>query len=372
MKFGKELLRASAASSHVVSPEEWIDYKRLKKMLKKMFVTNTNNNSGKKSSDSDDADDTSLTSTPPFTSTSLNPTGATTTTTTAAQLNNTLQSTIPATTTTTTSTTNPTPLTTTKEKLVHSEAERIFFREINKELDKVSQCFSKLLIVAMKQEEHCLANHRGESWNRMSSEQIRLFTETHMLLLLIENFAVLNYCGFTKILKKHDKLTATTTKELFVSRKVNATQFANLHTLREALERLEKTFQTSRNMVSPFRESPSAAERDLEQRHDEISQINKTSHDRLKSLADVALAATTTTSVTAAAVTTTTGSGDNTSPHSISSSSHLYSGHHDNNSMKRHYNNTTTTNNNNNNNMVTPTSIERKRLRTIKEGESIV
>jgi hypothetical protein len=26
-------------------------------------------------------------------------------------------------------------------------------------------------------------------------------------VLLLENFAIMNYCGFSKILKKHDKLT---------------------------------------------------------------------------------------------------------------------------------------------------------------------
>ena len=36
MKFGKELLRAIAASKEVVSADKWINYKGLKKMLKNM------------------------------------------------------------------------------------------------------------------------------------------------------------------------------------------------------------------------------------------------------------------------------------------------------------------------------------------------
>ncbi len=44
----------------------------------------------------------------------------------------------------------------------------------------------------------------------MQSKILKLITECsklHMELIVTENFAVLNYCGFAKIVKKHDKYT---------------------------------------------------------------------------------------------------------------------------------------------------------------------
>ena len=35
-------------------------------------------------------------------------------------------------------------------------------------------------------------------------------------LLMLENYAVLNYCGLSKILKKHDKCTGFVTREKFM------------------------------------------------------------------------------------------------------------------------------------------------------------
>ena len=39
--------------------------------------------------------------------------------------------------------------------------------------------------------------------SRLMVACVRLYKD----LLLLENYAIINYCGFSKILKKHDKLT---------------------------------------------------------------------------------------------------------------------------------------------------------------------
>lgn len=43
----------------------------------------------------------------------------------------------------------------------------------------------------------------GDPNKRLMAACVKLYKD----LLLLENFAIMNYCGFSKILKKHDKLT---------------------------------------------------------------------------------------------------------------------------------------------------------------------
>jgi hypothetical protein len=46
-------------------------------------------------------------------------------------------------------------------------------------------------------------------------------------LLRVENYAVINYCGFGKILKKHDKITKLETKVQFLQSVVHPTGTCN-------------------------------------------------------------------------------------------------------------------------------------------------
>lgn len=43
----------------------------------------------------------------------------------------------------------------------------------------------------------------GNPNRRLMAACVKLYKD----LLLLENFAIMNYCGFSKILKKHDKVT---------------------------------------------------------------------------------------------------------------------------------------------------------------------
>lgn len=45
--------------------------------------------------------------------------------------------------------------------------------------------------------------HEKNTWTRLLCACVKFYKDA----LLLENFAVMNYCGFSKILKKHDKLT---------------------------------------------------------------------------------------------------------------------------------------------------------------------
>lgn len=45
--------------------------------------------------------------------------------------------------------------------------------------------------------------HDKNTWTRLLCACVKFYKDA----LLLENFAIMNYCGFSKILKKHDKLT---------------------------------------------------------------------------------------------------------------------------------------------------------------------
>lgn len=52
----------------------------------------------------------------------------------------------------------------------------------------------------------------------------------------------MNYIGFVKILKKHDKLTDFNTKEAFISRVVNSKKFAKYNDLLELMTQIESLY----------------------------------------------------------------------------------------------------------------------------------
>jgi SPX domain protein involved in polyphosphate accumulation len=232
MKFGKELLRAVAASEAVVGADTWLDYKVLKKMLKKMPPTEGTDNS------------------------------------------------VPD-----------------AEKIIKSVGERQFFRALSNELLKVETRFTELKerSLALAQEFSAPALLGKPLQPNELRERLTKCASAHLFVLLVENYAVLNYCGFTKILKKHDKLRSTSTKVKYMSKMVNDRNFAKFDDVRAALEKLETTFSLLTHMVAEERTSspPSAVSTTANGIYDaqrkELVDINMHGMDRLKSLAHTAL-----------------------------------------------------------------------------------
>jgi len=235
MKFGKELLRAVAASESVVSADTWLDYKVLKKMLKGM---------------------------PP-----------------AAETDNSIPD---------------------AEKIINSKGEREFFKALSTELRKVETRFADLKAKSLALAEEFSSPAVLSIPMRANELQERLTrcASAHLFVLLVENYAVLNYCGFTKILKKHDKLRSTDTKVRFMSKMVNDRNFAKFDDVRAALEKLESTFarlskiaagdKSSQQMTAPGPKM-SAASAAFDAQRREAVDIHNHGLDRLKSLAHTAL-----------------------------------------------------------------------------------
>ena len=88
-----------------------------------------------------------------------------------------------------------------------------FFRLLRSELKKSSDFFSSIEQIYKIRKERIWEGFRmlenedvvqeKNTWTRLLMACVKFYKD----VLLIENYAIMNYCGFSKILKKHDKLT---------------------------------------------------------------------------------------------------------------------------------------------------------------------
>jgi hypothetical protein len=67
-------------------------------------------------------------------------------------------------------------------------------------------------------------------------------------VLLLENFTLMNYCGFSKILKKHDKVTGFITREAFMRNVMNHQNITHYPILLDLIEKSEQLFQDIQNL----------------------------------------------------------------------------------------------------------------------------
>jgi len=94
-----------------------------------------------------------------------------------------------------------------------SSCEVEFFRLLKKELKKTSDFFTNTEEICRIRKERIWKAYTilsdtevlqdRNSWTRLLMACVKFYKD----VLLLENFAIMNYCGFSKILKKHDKLT---------------------------------------------------------------------------------------------------------------------------------------------------------------------
>jgi len=99
------------------------------------------------------------------------------------------------------------------EELSKSNREVEFFRLLRSELKKSSDFFASAEAIyrirkeriweAFKMLEDPEVIQDKNTWTRLLMACVKFYKD----VLLIENFAIMNYCGFSKILKKHDKMT---------------------------------------------------------------------------------------------------------------------------------------------------------------------
>jgi SPX domain protein involved in polyphosphate accumulation len=101
------------------------------------------------------------------------------------------------------------------KNLATSASEVDFFKILQFELKKASKFFSsseeiyKIRYKRLTESYEMLRKNESvcrfglEAWTQLLNSCAKFYRD----VLLLENFAIMNYCGFSKILKKHDKLT---------------------------------------------------------------------------------------------------------------------------------------------------------------------
>jgi SPX domain protein involved in polyphosphate accumulation len=138
--------------------------------------------------------------------------------------------------------------------LLKSSAEVDFFRALRVELSKTSKFFAtseRLFIIRfkrIKQALDMLQQSAGpttpDDWSRLLTACVRFYRE----VLMLENFAIMNYCGFSKILKKHDKVTGLCTRDAFMTNVMSLQNFTNCRSLLDLISSTEELFNSIKKL----------------------------------------------------------------------------------------------------------------------------
>ncbi|KAF1328776.1 Spx domain-containing protein 1, partial [Globisporangium splendens] len=126
-----------------------------------------------------------------------------------------------------------------------SPDEMNFFRTLRVEIKKIADFFVQEQakhtnqVAAIEQISIELKTSlKPETKTELMKSCVSLYKE----LLLLENFAVMNFCGISKILKKHDKWTGYATRHKFMHTILMKQPFATYVPLLQMIDRLEHIF----------------------------------------------------------------------------------------------------------------------------------
>ena len=130
--------------------------------------------------------------------------------------------------------------------------EVMFFRFLHAELRKSIHFFDRACeeyriratrlkegTAILKRSGHALVD---DKWLVIARAAFKVYRD----LVLLETYAIMTYCGFSKILKKHDKMTGRTTRAAFMKSMVSKANFSDTAQLQEMIQMsLEKYREAS-------------------------------------------------------------------------------------------------------------------------------
>ncbi|KAI9911195.1 hypothetical protein PsorP6_009121 [Peronosclerospora sorghi] len=132
------------------------------------------------------------------------------------------------------------------DQVGQSQDEMNFFRTLRVEIKKIADFFIQEQAKHTSQVEAIDASFQQLKTNLQSAEVktalMKSCVALYKELLLLENFAVMNFCGISKILKKHDKWTGYATRNKFMHTILMKQPFATYEPLLHMIDRLEHIF----------------------------------------------------------------------------------------------------------------------------------
>lgn len=142
------------------------------------------------------------------------------------------------------------------EEIGTNPGEIIFFKLLHTELKKAEHFFERAQVEFTIREERVRESvfiiKRSKSmmvddrWSFLAKSVYRLYKD----LLLLETFAIMTYCSFSKILKKHDKVTGYRTRNAFMENVVNKANFTNYPTVLQMIAQCQTLYtEVSDNLL---------------------------------------------------------------------------------------------------------------------------
>jgi len=122
-------------------------------------------------------------------------------------------------------------------KLLHSELKKaIYFFGTTVQEFIIRERRVRDGVELMKQNQRIMLDSR---WSVVAKSLYRLYKD----LMLLETFAIMTYCSFSKILKKHDKVTGFNTRNAFMENVVSKANFTNYPKVLTMINSCERLFE---------------------------------------------------------------------------------------------------------------------------------
>uniref|UniRef100_A0AAV1TFW7 SPX domain-containing protein n=1 Tax=Peronospora matthiolae TaxID=2874970 RepID=A0AAV1TFW7_9STRA len=153
------------------------------------------------------------------------------------------------------------------DSIRQSQDEMNFFRTLRVEIKKIADFFiqeqakhtSQVAAIDTSFQQLKTNLESAEAKTALMKNCVALYKE----LLLLENFAVMNFCGISKILKKHDKWTGYATRNKFMHMILMKQPFATYEPLLQMIDRLEHIFvQATGSSIEQHDAQKSSSRRD--------------------------------------------------------------------------------------------------------------
>jgi hypothetical protein len=135
--------------------------------------------------------------------------------------------------------------------LGRNPVEVTFFRLLQSELQKSIRFFDRAqeefsIRVSRLHEGSDIMQRPGfilvqDRWSVLARSAFKVYKD----LLLLETYAIMTYCSFSKILKKHDKVTGRSTKNAFMSSMVNGANFSDTTRLQQMIQSCEERYNAA-------------------------------------------------------------------------------------------------------------------------------